>query len=54
MEASNISMNEEEKLNENTNKEENWRKIRHKYILQQIFAHSKKIGYNSKRFYKIL
>ena len=39
MEASNISMNEEEKLNENTNKEENWRKKRNKYILRQIFAH---------------
>ena len=31
MEASNISMNEEESLNENTYKK-NWRKIRNKYI----------------------
>jgi len=39
MEASNILMNEEESLDESIYKKENWRKIKNKYILQQIFAH---------------
>ena len=39
MEASNILMNEKESLDESIYKKENWRKIKNKYILQQIFAH---------------